>query len=157
MAAAASGRQDRQTQAKSIVQRLAGRSLPAAEARCSYPNCVPCRLCSPNFVILNSELRPWGCSSPQPPIAAEMVAGKIGRAATGSPQPPPPGGGLLLMVAGPSARLQGCLGWKSIARRLAGRSLRRRRPAVRVLQVRSRGSFAGCAPRQNEWRGRRTK
>jgi len=37
----------------------------------------------------------------------EAPACKIGRVATGSPQPPP-GGGLLLYVASPSARLRGC-------------------------------------------------
>jgi len=42
----------------------------------------------------------------------EMLAGKSGRAATGSPQPPPDGG-LLLSVASPSARLRADLGRES--------------------------------------------
>ena len=51
-----------------------------------------------------------------------MLAGKIGRAATGSPQPPL-GGGLLLYVAIPSARLRACPGLESVRQDRAGRSL----------------------------------
>ena len=55
-----------------------------------------------------------------------MTARKIGRVATGSPQPPP-GGGLLLMVTSPSARLRA---WPSGSTSPAAAS-QARRPAVR--------------------------
>ena len=55
-----------------------------------------------------SQTRPLDCglASVRMPVAIEMLAGKIGRAATGGPQPPGSGGPQLLCVAAPSA---GCV------------------------------------------------
>ena len=79
-----------------VRQDRAGRSLGAAEARNSRLLVPPFAGHGPTiifeFFICGFE---WNRSSPQPPIVTEELAGKIGRAATGSPQPPP-GGGLQL-------------------------------------------------------------
>ena len=75
----------------------------------------------------------------------KVIAGKLGRAATGSPQPPP-GGGLLLNVASPSARLRACLGLESVRQDRAGRSLGAAEARNSRPQVRSCVRFASCSP-----------
>ena len=63
----------------------------------------------------------------QPLVVVEMLVGKIGRCATGSPQPPP-GGGLQFASrrsahARPSARLRACLELGSVRQDRADHSL----------------------------------
>ena len=90
--------------------------------------------------------------SPQPRVAVEVLAGKIGRAATGSPLPPP-GGGLHLRVP----KVRSCRLIRSAAgffAQIQSRSDRRaaawgrRRPAARVPKVRFERALRRLRPEQ---------